>query len=84
MIDGGTAKTAVKQALGFDYSTSADVAKNAISSFAGKWPEAVVHAERVRTHHIAANTPPPANPSTEVCALVRALNDSAPEHMRHL
>jgi hypothetical protein len=52
--------------------------------FIDKWPEAVVHAERVRIYHHEAGTKWPANPSTEVCALVRALNDSAPAHLRKL
>ena len=40
------------------------------------------HGEQVRRHHEAAATPQPANPSTEVDRLVRAMNDSAPEHLR--
>lgn len=82
--DGATAKAAVKAALGRDYSTNAETAREVMPSIIGKWPEAVVHAEGVRQHHHAAATPPPGNPSTEVCALVRALNDSAPEHLRKL
>lgn len=52
--------------------------------FISKWPEAVVHAENVRRHHDGAQTPKPANPSTEVDRLARALNDSAPAHRRKL
>ena len=84
LVNGDAAKSAVKHALGKDYSTNEDTARAVLPSFVGKWPEAVVHAERVRAYHAAAGTKIPANPSTEVCALVRALNDSAPEHLRKL
>lgn len=82
--DGTAAKDAVKVALGRDYSTNEATAREVMPSFVGQWPAAVVHAERVRQHHHDAATPTPANPSTEVDRLVRALNDSAPEHLRKL
>lgn len=82
--NGDAAKEAVKHELGRDYSTNEQVAKELIGTLFGKWPEAVQHAEQVRRHHQAAATPTPANPSTEVDRLVRALNDSAPEHLRKL
>jgi len=82
LVDGDTAKSAVKHALGRDYSTNEEVAKEVIATFLSKWPEAVAHGEQVRRHHEAAATPQPANPSTEVDRLVRAMNDSAPEHLR--
>jgi hypothetical protein len=82
--NGDAAKHAVKAALGQDYSTDETVAKKAIASFIKKWPEAVVHAQSVYAHHRAAQTPPLANPSTEVDRLARALNDSAPKHLRKL
>jgi hypothetical protein len=82
--DGAAAKSAVKKALGRDYSTNEDTAREAIGSFIAKWPEAVGHAEAVRRHHQSACTPAPCNPSTEVDRLARALNDSAPEHLRKL
>jgi hypothetical protein len=84
LVDGAAAKRAVKDALGRDYSTNEETAKEAITTFFSKWPEAVGHAEKVRRHHESARTPEPANPSTEVDRLVRALNDSAPEHLRKL
>lgn len=84
LVNGDAAKSAVKHALGRDYSTDENVARAVMPTFIAKWPEAVVHAERVRAYHRDANTPPPANPSTEICALVRALNDSAPVHLRKL
>ncbi len=84
LVNGDIAKDAVKHALGRDYSTNEEVAKEAITMFLGKWPEAVGHAKQVRQHHQTAATPPPANPSTEVDRLVQALNDSAPEHLRKL
>jgi len=84
LVSGDAAKGAVKHALERDYSTNEEVAKEVIATFLGKWPEAVGHAEQVRRHHQAAATPTPANPSTEVDRLVRALNDSAPEHLRKL
>jgi hypothetical protein len=82
LVDGDAAKSAVKQALGGEYSTNEGVAKKVLRTLVPKWPEAVGHAERVRRHHEDAATPPPANPSTEVDLLVRAMNDSVPGHLR--
>lgn len=84
LVTGDAAKSAVKHALGKEYSTNEATAREVMPLFIGKWPEAVMHAERVRVYHDDAGTKLPANPSTEVCALVRALNDSAPEHLRKL
>ena len=84
LVDGDAAKSAVKHAFGRDYSTNEETAKEAIASFLSKWPESVGYAEQVRRHHRDAATPQPANPSTEVDRLVRAMNDSAPEHLRKL
>lgn len=84
LVNGDAAKSAVKHVLGRDYSTDERVARAVMPTFIANWPEAVVHAERVRAYHRDASTPPPANPSTEICALVRALNDSAPFHLRKL
>ena len=84
LVDGDTAKSAVKHALGRDYSTNEEVAKKVIPTFLAKWPEAIGHAEQVRRYHQDAATPVPANPSTQVDLLVRALNDSALEHLRKL
>lgn len=82
--DGTAAKDAVKAALGRDYSTNEATAREAMPLLIDQWPEAVIYAERVRQHHHGAGTPIPANPSTEVDLLIRALNDSAPEHLRKL
>ena len=82
--NGDAAKAAVKLALGRDYSTNEETAKAVIPIFLPKWPEAVVHAQRVRTHHETGRTPPPGNPSTEVDRLACALNDSAPVHLRKI
>lgn len=84
LIDGDAAKKAVKVALGRDYSTDEEIAKEAIASFFANWPKAVEYAEGVRSYHRAAATPLPANPSTEVDRLIRALNDSALEHVRKI
>lgn len=84
LIDGATAKAAVREALGRDYSTNEETAKAVIPTFFAKWPEAVGRAEKARQHHLGALTPAPANPSTEVDLLVRALNDSALLHLRKL
>jgi len=84
LFDGDCAKAAVRSALGCDYSTNKEVAGEIIPKFLGKWVEAVRHAQQVRKHHDTASTPPPANPSTEVDILVRALNDSALEQVRKL
>lgn len=82
--DGTAAKNAVKEALGIDYSTNEETTRTAISTLINNWPQAVDSAEYVRQHHLDASTKPPANPSTEVDLLVRALNDSAPAHLRRL
>jgi hypothetical protein len=84
LVDGAAAKSAVKHALGREYSTNEKTAKDAIATFLSKWPEAVGHAENVRRYHEDARTPKPANPSTEVDRLAHALNDSAFEHLRKI
>ncbi len=84
LLDGDTAKSVLKHALGCDYAKNADTTRAAIDKLLPKWPEAVVHSERVCAHHSKAATPPPANPSTEVGRLVRALNDAALPHLRKL
>ena len=82
--NGEDAKNALTHALGRDYSTNQETAKETMRSFIEKWPTAIGHAEQVRKHHWTVATPIPANPSTEVDILVRALNDAAPEHLRKL
>lgn len=82
--NGTLAKDAVEKALGKDYSTNAETAKAVIPTFLSQWPEAFRHAQRVRQHHLAASSPPPGNPSTEVDHLVCALNDAAAEHHRKI
>jgi hypothetical protein len=84
LADGDTAKRAVKHELGRDYSTNEEVARAVMPIFLSKWPEAVGHAEQVRRHHQGAATPLPANPSTDVDRLVRAMNESLPEHLRRI
>ena len=84
LVDGETTKNAVKHALGRDYSTKEEDTKEILATFLSKWPEAVGHAEQVRRHHQGAATAAPANPSTEVDRLVRAMNDSAPKHRQKL
>lgn len=83
LVDGDAAKRALKQACGCKYH-DAETIRAAIDGIIPHWPRAVVHAERVTEHHSRAGTPIPANPSTEVGPLVRALNDAAPAHMRKL
>ncbi len=82
--DGAAAKAAMKTAICGEYGSNEEVTRTAIASFLAAWPSAVVHGERVREHHVAVATPPPGNPSTEVDRLVRAMNDSAPTHLRKL
>ena len=84
LVDGDRAKRALREALGRDYSTNEGVAKEVFPTILLKWPQAVSHAEQVRCHHQGSATSQPANPSTEVDRLVRAMNDSAPEHRRKL
>ncbi len=79
LTTGSEAKSALKAALGSEYSTNEAVAKSTFPTFIQKWPEAVRHAERVRKSY--ADCMPalvPVNPSTEVDKLVRALNNSTP------
>lgn len=82
LINGNAAKQAVKETLGYDYSTNEQVARKVMPLFVKQWTNAVKHAKRVRQNHIAAGTTEPANPSTQVDQLVCALNDSAPDHSR--
>ena len=84
LVNGDAAKSAVKAWLGRDYSTNEETAEEVIPAFIAKWHEAVGHARKVRRHHQDAATHQPANPSTDVDLLVRAMNDSALEHLRKL
>ncbi|MES2705539.1 MAG: RloB family protein [Verrucomicrobiota bacterium] len=80
--DGHAAKTALKHKLDGEYSTKEKDATKAMEQLIPNWPQAVINGERVRKHHQKVLTPMPANPSTEVCTLARALNESAPAHLR--
>lgn len=84
LLNGKIAKKEVERVLGQSYSTNKAEAKKAIALFLNKWPDAVRHAEKVRAHHQSAGTQLPANPSTEVDRLVRALNDAATKGYRKL
>ncbi|HTI71929.1 MAG TPA: RloB family protein [Candidatus Limnocylindria bacterium] len=84
LYNGDMAKAALERELGKQYSTNEETAKAAIALFFREWPGAVAYSERVRLHHAEVGTPAPGNPSTEVDCLVRALNDSAREHLRKL
>ena len=84
LVDGTTTKHAVEAKLERPYSTNEATAREAMPLFLPKWPEAVVHAEGVRRHHEQARTTLPANPSTEVDRLVRALNDASLAQYRQL
>jgi len=84
LVNGEAAKRAVRDALGTEYSTNEEVAREVMPRFIPKWPEAVVHAERVHRYHHDAGTAPPANPSTELYHLIRAMNDSALKHLQKL
>jgi hypothetical protein len=78
LVDGDTAKRAFRHEFGQDYSTNREITERAITAILPKWPEAVKHAQQVRQHHESANTPSPANPSTEVDLLTCALDAAAP------
>lgn len=84
ILDGDAAKLLVKHELGESYSTNLKEAQCTIPKFLPHWPQAVRHAERIRKHHQSAGTRIPANPSTEVDLLVRALNNAAPRHKQRL
>lgn len=81
--DGTTAKKAVKDELGEEYSTNREVAEDVIPRiFIPRWKAAVENSRKCRQHHEAGGTPPPANPSTEVDLLVTALEFSMPPYTR--
>lgn len=82
IVDGGTAKSALKEA-GFDCA-SEEAALISVPKLIPLWTQAVLHAERVRKLQWDARTPDPANPSTEVDILLRALDDSLPPSRRKL
>lgn len=82
LADGTAAKSALK-VEGYDCS-SMKTAKVSLPKLIKQWPQAVVHAGRVRKHHIKGRTPEPANPSTGVDLLIQALDDSVPMHRRRL
>lgn len=82
LADGDAAKAALK-AAGFDCS-KLETAKESLPNLIEQWPQAAKHADKVRNHHTKGGTPEPANPSTDVDLLVRALNDSVQPHRRKL
>ena len=82
--DGSRAKSTLKDALGRDYSTNEEIARFIFASLVRNWPSAVVHAEKARSYHHESGSPWPGNPSTDVCDLARALNDTAPRHRKKL
>ena len=84
LVDGDSAKKAVATALGEDYSTNEHCAREVFPKFIGEWWKAVQHGEQVLKYHREAGTKPPADPSTTVCVLVRALDASAPPPNRKL
>jgi len=84
LVDGDAAKAALKEALKLSDPESKKELLKAICALVLSWPSAVKHAESVRESHNASATPSPANPSTQVDLLVRAFNDTAPEHRRQL
>ncbi len=84
LVDGDAAKRAFRKEFGSDYSTNREITKQAFLFLLPKWPVAVGNAGLVRKNNDAANMPAPADPSTEVDLLVRAMNDSAPTHLRKI
>lgn len=84
LTNGEKAKKVFKNKLKKEYSTTAEVAQAAIRDIIKEWPTAVDRAGRVRKHHANARTALPADPSTDVDLLVKALNDSTPVPMRLL
>lgn len=84
LLNGDLAKRAVKKALKRDYSTNKETARKVLPEFIAKWVEAVGHAQRVRRHHLDAQTPRPPNPSTDMDRLLQAVNDSLPKQLRKL
>ena len=84
LVNRDAAKKAVQIELGEPYSTNRRTAEAAIPKLLKNWPEAVKNAMQVRQYRQDACTNQPANPSTEIDLLVRALDDAALEHNRKL
>lgn len=82
LVDGSAAKKIFREELGRDYSTNRETTELAFRSLIASWPVAVANAQAVRKHHETAESPTPADPSTDVDLLVCALNDSALPHLR--
>lgn len=82
LVNGDAAKRVFREELGHDYSTNREITEEVFKSLIPLWPIAAKNAQLVRQYHETANTPPPANPSTEVDLLACALNDSTAPHLR--
>ena len=84
LVNGDAAKSAFRNEWGSDYSTNREITEQAFRNLLPAWPTAVGNARQVRQYCASANTPSPANPSTDVDLIVCALNDSAPPHLRKI
>ena len=80
--NGKAAKKTLENKLGTSYSTNKSTTETNLKTLLGNCPKAIINAKKARVHHTEANTPLPANPSTEVDHLAAALNDSALPHYR--
>lgn len=80
--NGKAAKKTLENKLGTSYSTNKSTTETNLKTLLGNCPKAITNAKKARVHHTEANTPLPANPSTEVDHLAAALNDSALPHYR--
>lgn len=84
LLDCSAAKAENKKILGGLETDNEEQLNAALPKFMKHWPDAVRRAAIVRKKHAEASTPKPANPSTEVDRLARALNFAAPRHARKL
>jgi len=82
LLDSGAAEHAVGEAWQRHYDKNAETFPQLWSVLSPNIPGAVSRAIQVREYHQRGNTPFPANPSTELDCLVRALDASVQPRLR--
>lgn len=66
----------IEAETGESYAKTPETTRELVKALIGCYKKAHQHAGRIREHHTAAGTPPPANPSTEVDRLIESLDES--------
>ena len=84
LADNSGACRALAEAWGSSYDKSAVTFEALWPALLPRIPTAAQRAEATRVYHRGANTPPPADPSTDVDLLVRSLNAAARPEARVL